>query len=132
MLDLRRLRTFREVAARRSFSEAALALDYTQSSVSQQITTLEDDLGVTLLDRTHRPVVPTGAGELVLGHAEDLLGRAVAVEEALASLSGGQTGTLSVGGFATAWGTFMPAAIAAFSQTHPDVQLELDQLEPDP
>src|SRR5918912_1389161 len=91
MLDLRRLKTFREVAVRRSFSEAALALDYTQSTVSQQITTLEEDLGVTLLDRTHRPVMPTGAGELVLEHAEDLLGRAVAVEEALAALSGGQT-----------------------------------------
>ncbi len=46
MLDLRRLRTYREVATRRSFSDAALALDYTQSSVSQQITTLEEELGV--------------------------------------------------------------------------------------
>ena len=132
MLDLRRLRTFREVATRRSFSDAALALDYTQSSVSQQITTLEEDLGVTLLDRSQRPVRPTPAGELVLRHADDLLGRALEVEEALAALSGGHTGTLSVGGFATAWGTFMPAAVADFSRTHPGVQLELDQLEPEP
>jgi DNA-binding transcriptional LysR family regulator len=132
MLDLRRLKTFREVAARRSFSDAALALDYTQSSVSQQITTLEEELGATLLDRTHRPVLPTDAGEVVLRHAEDLLGRAVAVEEALTALSSGQTGTLSLGGFATAWGTFMPRAVAAFSRGHAGVQLELDQLEPEP
>lgn len=132
MLDLRRLKTFREVAVRRSFSEAALALDYTQSSVSQQITTLEDELGVTLLDRAQRPVRPTDAGELVLRHAEDLLGRVVTVEEELAALSGGETGTLRVGGFATAWGTFMPPAVATFSLAHPQVQLELDQLEPDP
>ncbi len=132
MLDLRRLRTFREVATRRSFSEAALALDYTQSSVSQQVTTLEDELGATLLDRTQRPVRPTDAGQVVLRHAADLLGRAVAVEEALAAMSGGQTGTLRVGGFATAWGTFMPGAVAAFSGEYPQVQLELDQLEPEP
>ena len=132
MLDLRRLKTFREVATRRSFSEAALALDYTQSSVSQQVTTLEDDLGATLLDRTQRPVRPTDAGEVVLRHAADVLGRAVAIEEALAAMSGGQTGTLRLGGFGTAWGTFMPSAVAAFSRESPHVQLELDQLEPDP
>lgn len=132
MLDLRRLRTFREVATRRSFSAAALALDYTQSSVSQQITTLEDDLGATLLDRTQRPVRTTDAGDLVLRHAEELLGRVVAVEEELAALRGGETGTLRLGGFSTAWGTFMPSAVAAFSRAHPQVQFELDQLEPDP
>ena len=132
MLDLRRLRTFREVATRRSFSAAALALDYTQSSVSQQITTLEDELGVTLLDRTQRPVRPTDAGEVVLRHADDLLSRATAVEEELTALGGGESGTLRVGGFATAWGTFLPQAVAAFSRAHPGVQLELDQLEPDP
>ncbi len=117
---------------RRSFSEAALALDYTQSSVSQQVTALEDELGVTLLDRSQRPVRPTDAGELVLRHADDLLGRAVAVEEALAALGGGETGTLRVGGFATAWATFIPPAVAAFSRAHEQVQLELDQLEPGP
>ena len=132
MLDLRRLTTFREVATRRSFSDAALALDYTQSSVSQQVTTLEDELGVTLLDRSRRPVRATDAGELVLRHADDLLGRAATVEEELAALSGGETGTLRLGGFATAWGTFLPPAVAAFSRAHPNVQLELDQLEPEP
>src|SRR5918998_1430271 len=118
MLDLRRLKTFREVAVRRSFSGAALALDYTQSSVSQQVTALEEELGVTFLDRGQRPVRPTDAGELVLAHAEDLLNRAVEVEQALAALGGGETGTLSVGGFATARGTFIPDAIAAFSRMH--------------
>lgn len=132
MLDLRRLRTFREVMGRSSFSAAAQALDYTQSSVSQQITTLERDLGVTLIDRTSRPVKPTAAGAAVLAHADGLLAQAEAVESELAALTKGESGTLRMGGFFTAWATFLPGAVADFSRSHPGVALELHQLEPAP
>src|SRR3954449_8311935 len=132
MMDLRRLDVFRAVAAHRSFSAAALALNYTQSSVSQHVTNLERELGVSLLDRSARPVALTQAGELVLRHAEDLLGRAASIERDLAGLAQGETGQLRLGGFYTAWATFMPAAVAAYSRERPRVQLELRQLEPEP
>ena len=132
MLDLRRLRTFREVIGRSSFSAAAQALDYTQSSVSQQITTLERDLGVTLVDRTSRPVKATAAGAAVLARADALLVQADAIERELAALTRGEAGTLRMGGFFTAWATFLPTAVAAFSRAHPGVALELRQLEPAP
>ncbi len=131
MLDLRRLRTFREVLEHRSFSAAALELDYTQSSVSQQITGLERELGVTLIDRGSRPIKATAAGEVVLSHAEALLGQAAAVERELAELGRGESGTVRLAGFFTAWATFMPGAVAVFSRTRPQVQLELRQLEPE-
>src|SRR4051812_7252423 len=132
MIDLRRLEVFRAVAQQRSFSAAAAALNYTQSSVSQHVTNLERQLGVTLLDRGARPVALTDAGELVLRHAEDLLGRASSIERDLAGLAQGETGQLRLGGFYTAWATFMPAAVAAYSRERPNVQLELRQLEPAP
>ena len=130
MIDLRRLHVFRAVATQRSFSAAASALNYTQSSVSQHVTNLERELGVTLLDRGARPVRLTDAGEIVLDHAEDLLGRAATIERELAGLAGGEAGTLRLGGFFTAWATFMPAAVAAYSRDRPRVQLDLRQLEP--
>lgn len=129
--DLRRLRTLREVAAQRSFSGAARALSYSQSSVSQQIAALERDLGLVLLDRGARPVEPTPAGRIVLRHAEELLGRAAAVERELEGLVAGERGSLRVGGFYTAWATFLPVAVAAYAREHPDVALELQQLEPE-
>ena len=132
MIDLRRLDVFRAVAEHRSFSAAAATLNYTQSSVSQHITNLERELGVTLLDRSARPVAVTQAGELVLRHAEELLGRAATIERDLAGLAQGESGLLRIGGFYTAWATFMPAAVAAFSRERPRVQLELRQLEPEP
>lgn len=131
MLDLRRLRTFRAVLEHRSFSAAALELDYTQSSVSQQITGLERELGVTLIDRGSRPIKATAAGEVVLSHAEALLGQAAAAERELSELGRGESGTLRLAGFFTAWATFMPGAVATFSRTRPRVQLELQQLEPE-
>jgi DNA-binding transcriptional LysR family regulator len=132
MIDLTRLRVFREVAERRSFSAAAAALNYTQSSVSQQITNLERELGVTLIDRGSRPVRLTYSGEVVLRHAEDLLGRVASIERELTALKEGDVGTLRLGGFFTAWTSFLPQAVAAYAHAHSQVQLELRQLEPGP
>src|SRR3954466_2910219 len=132
MIDLRRLHVFRAVAEHRSFSAAAAGLNYTQSSVSQHVASLERELGTTLLDRGARPVRLTEAGETVLRHAEDLLSRAASIERARAGLRGGESGTLRLAGFYTAWATFMPAAVAAYSRERPRVQLELRQLEPAP
>jgi DNA-binding transcriptional LysR family regulator len=132
MLDLRRLRTFREVVDQGSFSAAARALDYTQSSVSEQVATLERDLGVTLVERTSRPVRPTPAGDVLLARAVTLLGQASSIEGELGMLARGDAGKLDLCGFYTAWATFMPAAVAAFSRAHPQVKLDLRQHEPDP
>src|SRR3954452_1226790 len=99
MIDLRRLDVFRAVAAHRSFSAAAAALNYTQSSVSQHVTNLERQLGVTLLDRGARPVAVTEAGELARRPAENLLARASSIEHELAGLAQGEAGHLRLGGF---------------------------------
>ena len=131
MLDLRRLRTLREVVEQRSFSAAALELDYTQSNVSHQITGLERELGVALIDRASRPINPTPAGEFVLSRAEMLLDGAAALERELREVARGEAGLLRMGGFFTAWATFVPRAVSAFSRARPHVQLELEQLEPE-
>lgn len=131
MLDLRRLQVFREVAERGSFSSAALALAYTQSSVSEHVAALERELGVTLLDRSSRPVRPTHSGAAVLRHAEPLLEQAAAMREELAALTRGDTGKLRLTAFQTAWTSFLPRAVAAYGRTHPAVELTLDLSEPD-
>jgi DNA-binding transcriptional LysR family regulator len=130
MLDLQRLQIFRRVATLRSFSAAALELSYTQSSVSEAVATLERELGVTLLDRSSRPVRVTPSGEVVLGHADALLAQATAIETDLAALTRGDGGRLRLAGFYTAWSTFLPAAVADFAGAHPGVDLELEQLDP--
>jgi DNA-binding transcriptional LysR family regulator len=130
MLDLQRLQIFCRVATLRSFSAAALELSYTQSSVSEAVATLERELGVTLLDRSHRPVRLTPSGEVVLAQAQALTAQAEAIEHELVALTSGDVGRLRLAGFYTAWSTFLPTAVADFARAHPRVQLELEQLDP--
>jgi DNA-binding transcriptional LysR family regulator len=130
MLDLHRLQIFQAVAQRRSFSAAALELSYTQSSVSEAVAVLERDLGVTLLDRSSRPVTVTPAGEIVLARAEALLGQAAGIESELVALTSGDAGVVRLAGFYTAWSTFLPRAVAEFARTHAKVRLELGQHDP--
>jgi DNA-binding transcriptional LysR family regulator len=127
MLDVRRLRVLREVAAHGSFSAAADVLAFTQPAVSRQIATLEAEAGTRLVERSARGVRLTQAGELLVGHADAILDRLTAAEsqlEALAQLKGGR---LRIGAPATANATLIPLAVRAFDDEHPAVQLRLDE-----
>src|SRR5262245_34255858 len=129
MHDLRRLRAFHAVAERRSFSEAALALGYAQSVVSHHVAALEQEFGLTLVDRARRPVGLTEAGERLRDHAAVVLGQVATAEEELRALAGLLTGTVRVGAFLTACTSFVPPALARFEKAHPDVKIELEQME---
>src|SRR5919106_1762632 len=75
MLDLRRLRVLAEVARQGSFSAAADALHLSQSAVSQQVATLEREVGMPLLERTGEGPKLTDAGRTAVGHAEAAIAR---------------------------------------------------------
>src|SRR5918998_45454 len=75
MLDVKRLRILREVAQRGSFSAAAETLYLSQSAVSQQIATLEREVGMQLLDRTREGPKLTDAGRVLVAHAEAAIAR---------------------------------------------------------
>jgi DNA-binding transcriptional LysR family regulator len=132
MHDLRRLRAFHAVAERRSFSEAAHALGYAQSVVSHHVAALEQEFGLTLVDRGRRPVSLTEAGERLREHAAAVLGQVSSAEEELRALAGLRTGTVRVGAFLSACTSFVPGALARFEGAHPEVEVELEQLEPAP
>jgi DNA-binding transcriptional LysR family regulator len=131
MLNVGRLRVLREVAHRGSISGASAALDYTQSAVSQQIAALEAETGLTLLERHPRGVTLTAAGQTLVGHAEGILARLEAAEDALAAISGLRGGRLRMASFPSAGATLMPRAIAAFRASYPEVELSLAEGEPE-
>jgi DNA-binding transcriptional LysR family regulator len=124
-LDVRRLRVLREVAHHGSFSAAADALAFTQPAVSRQIATLEAEAGTRLVDRSARGVRLTPAGELLVEHADAILGRLATAESQLEALAEVDSGRLRLGSFATAGATLTALAIAAFARDHPGVDLRL-------
>ena len=72
-LDVGRLRLLREIGTRGSIAGAARALGLTPSAVSQQLAVLERDCGASLVDRSSRGVVLTGAGRQLASRAEQVL-----------------------------------------------------------
>jgi DNA-binding transcriptional LysR family regulator len=72
-IELRHLTTFRAVASARSFTRAAVALGYAQSSVTAHIQALESTLGVSLFDRVGKQIALTAAGQRFLMYATQLL-----------------------------------------------------------
>ncbi len=131
MLNVPRLRVLREVAHRGSISGAAHALSYTQSAVSQQISALEAETGLPLLERHPRGVSLTAAGQTLVGHADGILTRLEAAEEAMAAVAGLRGGRLRMASFPSAGATLMPRAIAEFRHAHPEVELSLAEGEPE-
>src|SRR6188472_1926029 len=131
MLDVRRMRVLREVAARGSFSAAAEALSFTQSAVSQQVAALEREAGAVLVERSARGVRLTEAGEAVVRHADSILAKLSEAEAELEAIAGLRGGRLRLASFESAAATLMPLAIAAFRSEHPDVELSMLMLEPE-
>ncbi|MGO8906473.1 MAG: LysR substrate-binding domain-containing protein [Solirubrobacteraceae bacterium] len=131
MLNVGRLKVLTEVAYRGSISAAAEHLSYSQSAVSQQISALEAETGMALLERHPRGVSLTAAGQTLVGHAEGILARLEAAESALASIAGLRGGRLRMASFPTAGATLMPLAIATFRASYPDVELTLSEGEPE-
>jgi DNA-binding transcriptional LysR family regulator len=131
MLDVRRMKVLREVAARGSFSAAAESLSFTQSAISQQVAALERETGAKLVERGPRGIRLTQAGEVLVKHADAVLARLACAEEELQALAGLRGGKLRLSTFQSAGATLVPRAVAAFHRRYPDVELALIQSEPE-
>ena len=131
MLDVRRMRVLREVAAHGSFSSAAEALSFTQSAVSQHVAALERETGTQLVERGRRGVRLTEAGRVLVEHADVILARIESAEEELAALAGLRGGRLRLISFQSGGATLAPRAVASFHARHPDVELSMIEAEPD-
>ncbi|MBT2189458.1 LysR family transcriptional regulator [Sphingobium sp. H33] len=127
-MDLRQLRYFVRVAEELHFGRAAAQLGISQPPLSQQVRALEEELGLTLLERTSRRVKLTEPGRLFLVEARRTLEQAGRTVEAARRIRLGEVGELSIA--FTASVAFVPAVTSAlfrFRQSHPNVHLRLQE-----
>lgn len=120
--DVRKLRSLREVAQRGTVTAAAEALGYTPSAVSQQLASLEIEVGVPVLERRGRNVVPTDAGRLLVEHADAVLGALERAESAIAELHGEPVGPVRIASLASAAATIIPVALRSALAEHPGLE----------
>jgi DNA-binding transcriptional LysR family regulator len=131
MLDLRRVRLLRELAARGTIAAVADALQFTPSAVSQQLAILEREAGVPLLERAGRGVRLTDAALTLVEHADALLERAALAEADLAAAAGTVTGRARVAGFQSVMLKLAIPAIEALARDAPRLRCELVEAEPE-
>ncbi|HVO53274.1 MAG TPA: LysR substrate-binding domain-containing protein [Solirubrobacterales bacterium] len=131
MIDVRRVRVLVEVASQGSMAGAADALHYTPSAVSQQIATLEREVGVALVERGPRSITLTDAGRTLVAHAEIVLSRLELAETEIKEIAGLHGGRLRLATFRSAGETILAEAITTFHERHPQVELTLVEAEPE-
>lgn len=124
-MNLRMLRTFVEVVRQGGFSQAAPVVCLTQSTVSKAVKTLEDDLGLPLLNRLGQGIELTAAGEILYRRALVLLAEQSDLLAELEALRGLKQGRLRIGLPPVGSGALFAALFATFRQHYPELDVEL-------
>src|SRR5437588_6524692 len=122
-MDIRQLRYLVALADERHFTRAAAREHIAQPALSQQIKRLEDELGLTLVERSTRQVTITDAGELLVARSRRILAEAEAARAELESLKGVESGRVTVGAMHTMGPIDVSLVLAIFHERHPAVEL---------
>ncbi|MEG1616650.1 MAG: LysR substrate-binding domain-containing protein [Bacteroidales bacterium] len=123
-MELRQLRYFTEAAEQLNFTEAARNMCITQSTLSQQIKQLEEELDILLFDRIGKRVLLTEAGESFLPYAKKTLQEAESGKQIIMDLQNIEGGTLRIG-VTYSLSPLLTNAIILFTKRHPAVKLEI-------
>lgn len=130
-ISLQQLKYAIAVSQHGTFREAAEACHVTQPTLSMQLQKLEENLGVTLFDRSRQPVVPTSIGEQILEQARIVLKESERLEEILLAEEGLIRGTFRLGVIPTLSPYIVPRFIKKFVKTYPEVHLIIEELQTD-
>ncbi|GGB35477.1 transcriptional regulator [Roseibium aquae] len=124
-MDWDKLRIFHAAAQAGSFTHAGDTLHMSQSAVSRQVSSLEQDLGVPLFHRHARGLLLTEQGELLYRTARDVLMKLESVQSRLADSRNKPSGILRVTTTVGLGSTWLTARINEFVELYPDVELRL-------
>ena len=130
-MELRQLRYFLAIAEEGNFSRAARRLHVSQPPLSTQIKSLEDELGVRLLERTNRGVSLTAAGSVFYEETRAVLERLEHARGKALRADRGDIGMLSVGFVSIADYGILPPALKHFRASFPLVEVHLHELTTD-
>lgn len=122
-MELRQLRYFLALAHHLHFARAAESLHISQPSLSQQIRALEEELGVTLFERSRRHVALTADGEALLPYARQLVALADDALAEFAERGGLRRGRVRLGTTPTLGGHLLPGLINDFFAAYPGLEL---------
>ncbi len=123
ILNGRRLAVFASLAEKRNMPAVAHEFNITQPAISAALKDLENGLGVTLLERTARGLVPTSAGEIVAFYFKRVLAELRHITPDIAASEGTLEGSIHVGALPLGRTQILPMAIASLLARHPQLHV---------
>jgi DNA-binding transcriptional LysR family regulator len=130
-IPLRKLEVFVLVVDLQSMSRVAERLFLTQPVITSHVRFLEDRLGVDLLYRDGRRMLPTEGGRIVYRWAQDMLARSHEMAREISGVAEGTRGSVVVASSMTTGSYVLPGLLARFQQQHPDAEITLDVSDPE-
>lgn len=124
-MKLRQLEYLVAVAESRSFARAAVVLNVSQPTLSQQIRTLEQTLGITLIERSSNGALPTPAGRVVTERARAILREVRELEQAARHAADVGLGTIRLGTTPTLGPYLLSPVIAELHQQMPELRIHI-------
>jgi DNA-binding transcriptional LysR family regulator len=124
-MDLRQIEYFVALYDERSITKAARRLNVVQPALSMQISRLERTFKAKLFDRTSRGVVPTDTGRTFYGLCQKILSDVYEAQRYLRDASGSVTGDLTIGLMPSVANSVLPAVLAEYKASYPDVTLRI-------
>jgi DNA-binding transcriptional LysR family regulator len=131
VLTLSEARLFKEISQTKSISRAASHCGISQSAATQHLQEIERRLGLTLVDRSTRPLGLTGAGRLYADFCRDILRREEQFLWAMEKLKGDAEGSVRVASIYSIGLSEMTRLREQFELRHPNAQLTVNYLRPD-
>ena len=124
-MDIQHLKYFVEVAKQKNFTKASQILLVSQPSISKMIKSLEDELKVTLLDRSERQIKLTDAGVIVYEQALKILQSVEDVYASVNELVQVKKGTIKLGLMPTTGVLLFPNILAGFKKDYPQIDIQM-------
>ena len=126
---MRRLLVLQELNRQGTVNAAAAALHLTPSAVSQQLAALSRELGCQITEKEGRNLRITSAGQLLLGHADEISAKLEALKSDLERHHLGEVGLVRIGAFQTAAKRIVVPACAALALTHSRLEVNISQVD---
>lgn len=124
-MELRQLQYTLQIAEERNFSRAADKLHIAQPSLSQQLSKLEQELGVKLFQRNTSTVELTHAGESFIKHARKIMDAVEQLRQEMDDISQLRAGRVIVGSMPITGSHLLPYVLPAFKSAYPEIQVTL-------
>ncbi|WP_410512263.1 LysR family transcriptional regulator [Paenibacillus sp. BR2-3] len=124
-MDLRNLKYVLEVAKLHNITKAAEKLHLTQPTLSKMVKNLEDELGVTLFDRSGKYVKLTDSGMAAMEQIKLIIDAVNGLHITLDDISNLKTGTIKIGLPPVISSVFVPRVVTPFQKKYPNIAFEL-------